>query len=193
MSGPSCRSTSFDFAAAWRSCSRSKVPTFGISRLMMNFCKATTHSLNHGLIFKAPESAASDPRSTVKNIARQRHTNGQRPAFVEAAYSGSHADRTSAGRKCLPPTDHGIRPPSRTPRSVHRPDRAESLPVRADPDSNLNRTKPPCGMLRANRSVLGRTPTELLIWLAAPIYLAKVCANFGPQVTSENVAISPAD
>src|SRR6516162_7681452 len=137
---------------------------------MMNFCNATTHSLNRGLIFKAPESAASDPRSTVKNIARQRHRNGQRPAFAEAAYSGSHADRTSAGRKC--------RPPTRTPRSVHRPDRAESLPVRADPDSNLNRTKPPCGMLRANRPVLGRTPIELLIWLAAPIYLAKVCANF---------------
>ena len=42
MSGPSWRSTSFDFAAAWRSCSRSKVPTFGISRSMMNFCKAMT-------------------------------------------------------------------------------------------------------------------------------------------------------
>jgi hypothetical protein len=34
-------------------------------------------------------------------------------------------------------------------------------------------------MLRANRPVLGRTPTELLIWLGAPIYLAKVRANFG--------------
>jgi len=34
-------------------------------------------------------------------------------------------------------------------------------------------------MLRANRPELGPTPTELLIWLAAPFYLAKVRANFG--------------
>src|SRR5689334_16198428 len=35
MSGPSCFRTSFDLAAAPRSCSRSKVPTAGISRSMM--------------------------------------------------------------------------------------------------------------------------------------------------------------
>jgi hypothetical protein len=34
MSGPSWPKTSFDFAAAARSCSRSKVPTLGISRSM---------------------------------------------------------------------------------------------------------------------------------------------------------------
>jgi hypothetical protein len=36
--------------AAWRSCSHSKVPTFGISRSMMNFCKAMTLSLNRALL-----------------------------------------------------------------------------------------------------------------------------------------------
>src|SRR5262249_40969743 len=40
MSGPSWRSTPFDFAAAPRSCSRSKVPTFGMSRSMMNLRSA---------------------------------------------------------------------------------------------------------------------------------------------------------
>src|SRR6476660_9053772 len=35
MSGPSCFRTSFDFAAAPRSCSRSNVPTAGMSRSMM--------------------------------------------------------------------------------------------------------------------------------------------------------------
>src|SRR5215467_3364359 len=40
MSGPSWRSTPFDFAAAPRSCSRSKMPTFGMSRSMMNLRSA---------------------------------------------------------------------------------------------------------------------------------------------------------
>jgi hypothetical protein len=40
MSGPSWRSTPFDFAAAPRSCSRSKVPTFGLSRSMMSLRSA---------------------------------------------------------------------------------------------------------------------------------------------------------
>src|SRR5262249_6167177 len=43
MSGPSWRSTPFDFAAAPRSCSRSKVPTFGISLSMMNLRIDITH------------------------------------------------------------------------------------------------------------------------------------------------------
>src|SRR4051812_33858979 len=40
MSGPSCRSTSFDLPAAWRNCSRSNVPTFGMSRSIMNLRNA---------------------------------------------------------------------------------------------------------------------------------------------------------
>src|SRR5512142_3053138 len=40
MSGPNSRSTLFDWAAAPRSCSRSKVPTAGISRSMMNLRNA---------------------------------------------------------------------------------------------------------------------------------------------------------
>src|SRR5689334_10814300 len=40
MSGPNCRSTSFDFAAAPRSCSRSRLPAPGMSRSMMNFLRA---------------------------------------------------------------------------------------------------------------------------------------------------------
>jgi hypothetical protein len=35
MSGPSCASTEFDFAAASRSCSRSNVPAAGMPRSMM--------------------------------------------------------------------------------------------------------------------------------------------------------------
>src|ERR1700738_1170132 len=45
MSGPSWCSTSFDLAAAPRSCSRSKVPTLGISLSMTNLrsAMATSH------------------------------------------------------------------------------------------------------------------------------------------------------
>src|SRR5437762_950133 len=40
MSGPSWRSTSLDFAAAPRNCSRSRLPTEGMSRSMMNLRRA---------------------------------------------------------------------------------------------------------------------------------------------------------
>src|SRR3954451_2788578 len=44
MSGPSWRNTSFDFAAAPRNCSRSKLATAGMSRSMMNLRKAMSAS-----------------------------------------------------------------------------------------------------------------------------------------------------
>src|SRR6266568_199846 len=50
MSGPSWRSAPFDFCAAPRSCSRSKVPTFGISLSMINLRSAISflpHSNTH--------------------------------------------------------------------------------------------------------------------------------------------------
>src|ERR1041384_7754793 len=40
MSGPSWRSAAFDFFAASRSWSRSRLPTLGMSRSMMNFFMA---------------------------------------------------------------------------------------------------------------------------------------------------------
>src|SRR6516165_12531025 len=49
MSGPSWRRTSFDFAAAPRSCSRSNVPTLGISRSMMNLRNAIALLLFWGM------------------------------------------------------------------------------------------------------------------------------------------------
>src|SRR5258706_11447323 len=46
MSGPSWRKPLFDVAAASRNCSRCNVPTFGISRSMMNFLSAIVYSVH---------------------------------------------------------------------------------------------------------------------------------------------------
>src|SRR5438045_8030506 len=49
MSGPKSRNTPFDFAAAPRNCSRSKLPTAGISRSMMNLRNAMPRLLSNAL------------------------------------------------------------------------------------------------------------------------------------------------
>src|SRR6185312_16018321 len=81
MSGPSWRSASLDLAAAPRSCSRSSVPTFGISRAIMNFRSAIVvlhdgarpHVAARGALGVVGETCRRSVLRVTSTRMRQRH------------------------------------------------------------------------------------------------------------------------
>src|ERR1051326_5488108 len=82
MSGPSSCKTPFDFAAAPLSCSRSRVPTFGISRSIMN--RLTVMNVSAQEPPPPWTSQSSDPNHSGK-AASGRYVGLFRPLFAEIA------------------------------------------------------------------------------------------------------------
>src|SRR5437588_1373621 len=90
MSGPSWRNTPFDFAAAPRNCSRSKLPTAGMSRSMMNLRNAIT----------------ALPLFTTGSREFARSERGAKAQVLTAGAAADHAPENPITR-----TSHGQRPP----------------------------------------------------------------------------------
>src|SRR5215467_3123217 len=93
MSGPSCCSTLFDLAAAPFSCSRSSVPTLGISRSIMNLLRVMNISTQGPPLLERPHSS---DRTYAGKGALRRNPGFFRPLLAEVA-------RQVTGHACAAP------------------------------------------------------------------------------------------